>query len=331
LKILHNKYLKVDYPNPRTLQIYQRIKGLGEKINRNNKPWRLTRQIVSVTKPAGKISIIESAKSTQEFPAKDKVTILSANLYHDWPRKRKLKERLECFVELVDQEGADILLLQEIARTEQIYADEWLGNELGMAYVYSRANGHAKDIGFEEGLGVFSRFPIRKPRLAQLSDQMNPFHRRIALGASISTDIGEIVAFSVHLAINNRMNRSQMSRLKNWVDEQSGDIPAVIGGDFNALEHSPQIRSTHDSWCDSYREINPTDKGYTHQLHWPWGEAFRQSRLDYLFLREGESNWQVEQAKHIEMKDCEISDHRPVLITAKMVNRGINSETDVIL
>ena len=330
MTILNNKYLKVDYPNPRSLKIYQRIKVLGEKLGRNNKPWPLTRQIVSVTKPVGKISILESPKPTQEISTENKVTILTANLFHDWPRKRRLKERLECFVELVDQEGADILLLQEIARTKQIYADEWLGDKLGMAYVYSRANGHAKDIGFEEGLGVFSRFPIGKPRLTQLSDQMNPFHRRIALGASISTNIGEIVAFSVHLAINNRMNQSQVSRLKNWVDEQSGDIPAVIGGDFNAHENSPQIRSTQRSWCDSYREINPSDGGYTHQLHWPWGEAFRQSRLDYLFLRRGESNWMVEEAKHIEMKDCRISDHRPVLIKAKILNRGVSSGTVVI-
>lgn len=298
---------------------------MGEKLARNNRPWHLARQLVSVTKPAGKISILEDPKSKKENPAHDKVRILTANLFHDWPRKRRLKERLECFVELVDRVGADILLLQEIARTKEIYADEWLGDQLGMAYVYSRANGHVKEIGFEEGLGVFSRFPIRKPRLTQLSDQINPFHRRIALGAAISTNIGDIVAFSVHLAINNRMNLSQMSRLRNWVDEQSGEMPAVIGGDFNADEHSPQIRSTQNSWCDSYREINPDDEGYTHQLNWPWGETIRQSRLDYLFLHRGDSDWRVEQARHIERKDCRISDHRPVLITTKMIDKGNNS------
>jgi endonuclease/exonuclease/phosphatase family metal-dependent hydrolase len=330
LTILNNKYLKVDYPNPRALQIYQRIKVLGEKLSRNNYLWPLTHQIVSVTKPAGKISIVESPVLTQDISTEDRITILTANLFHDWPRKRRLEERLECFVEMVNQEGADILLLQEIARTRNIYADEWLGDKLGMAYVYSRANGHATDIGFEEGLGVFSRFPIKKPRLTQLSDQINPFNRRIALGASISTNIGEIVAFSVHLAINNRMNKSQVSRLKKWVDEQSGDIPAVIGGDFNAHENSPQIRSTQRSWCDSYRKINPSGGGYTHQLLWPWGEAIRQSRLDYLFLRRGESSWKVEQAKHIEMKDCRISDHKAVLIKAKTLNMRINSGPVVI-
>jgi endonuclease/exonuclease/phosphatase family metal-dependent hydrolase len=314
----------VDYPNPRALHIYQRIKVLGEKLSRKSNLWPYTRRIISVTKPSGHISIVDNPKPMQRTPREDKVTILSANLCHDWPRKRRLRQRLECFAELVAKEGADILLLQEIARTDEIYVDEWLGKQLGMAYVYSRANGHANSIGFEEGLGVFSRFPIGKPRLAQLSDQMNPFHRRIALGTSISTNIGEIVAFSVHLAIINHKNQSQVSRLKYWVDEQSGEFPAVIGGDFNVHEHSPQIRFTQNSWCDSYREVNPRGDGYTHQINWPWGGAIRQSRLDYIFLRRGECQWSVDDARHLDMDDCSISDHRPVLINAKLINRKID-------
>jgi endonuclease/exonuclease/phosphatase family metal-dependent hydrolase len=329
LTLLNNKFLKVDYPNPNSLHIYQRIKALGEKLTRNSKLWPFTRRIISVTKPSGGISMVDNPKSEISMPLEDRLTILTANLCHDWPRKRGLKGRLECFAELVDKQDADILLLQEIARTKEIYADEWLGEKLGMAYVYSRANGHAKNIGFEEGLGVFSRFPIAEPRLAQLSDHMSPFHRRIALGASIKTNIGEIVAFSVHLAINSRKNRSQVSRLKDWVDEQSGVVPAVIGGDFNAEEHSSQIQSAQSSWCDSYRVINPGDAGYTHQLHWPWGEVLRQSRLDYLFLRRGESQWSVDEARPLEMDYCSISDHRPVLTKIRKINNEINTGSNI--
>lgn len=250
----------------------------------------------------------------------EQIAIMTANLWHDWPRNRKLRRRLECFVELVKDERVDILLLQEMARTREFRADKWLSEQLGMAYVYSRANGHEGGIGFEEGLAIFSRFPISKPRMAQLSDQKNPFHRRIALGASINTNSGEFLAVSVHLAINRCKNQTQLWRLKNWIDEQSGIGSAVIGGDFNARENSPQIRFAQNSWRDTYREINPQDDGYTHRLQWPWGGTLRRSRLDYLFLRKGEFPWKVDEAQHLELDGCAISDHLPVLIRARVKN-----------
>ncbi|MHA2403060.1 MAG: endonuclease/exonuclease/phosphatase family protein [Candidatus Kariarchaeaceae archaeon] len=281
-----------------------------------------------MTKPLGRISIVSNPEFHQRKDSDEQVAIMTVNLCHDWPRYRKLRERLECFVELVKEEGADILLLQELARTQEFKADEWLSDQLGMAYVYSRANGHESGIGFEEGLAVFSRFPISQPRLAQLSDQKNPFYRRIALGATINTKRGEFLAVSVHLAINQRKNQSQFSRLQSWIDEQSGIVPTVIGGDFNVHEHSPQIRFAQNSWHDSYREINPRDHGYTHNLQWPWGGTLRRSRLDYLFLRKGEFPWRINEARHIEMDGCSISDHKPVLVKARIENLRVERGSD---
>jgi endonuclease/exonuclease/phosphatase family metal-dependent hydrolase len=219
---------------------------------------------------------------------------------------------------MVKSEEADIVLLQELARTPEFAADEWLSSQLGMAYVYSRANGHAHGIGFEEGLAVFSRFPLRKPRLAQLSDQRNIFTRRIALGTSVETTWGEFIAFSVHLGINGRQNENQFSRLISWVEEQSGNIPAVIGGDFNAQEHTRQVRNAQKSWQDTYRRIHPGADGYTHEIQWPWGGIIKQSRLDYLFYKKGDQTWNIFEARKLDMNDCPISDHKPVLIKAKI-------------
>lgn len=320
MTLLNNKFVKVDYPNPNALHIYQRIKVMGRKLFRIPKLIPFTRQLISVTKPVGQISILKGPPAVRVFPRENEITILSANLCHDWPRNRRLIGRLECFAELVERQRVDVLLLQELARTEKLYADEWLGERLGMAYVYSRANGDVKNIKFEEGLGIFSRFPIEKPRLAHLSDHINPFHRRIALGASIHTNIGEIVAFSVHLGIMNRKNQIQVSNLRKWVADQSQGFPAIIGGDFNADEHTPQIRSAQIEWSDSFREINPDKVGHTHQIKWPWGEIFRRSRLDYLFFRRGNHKWRIEDAQHIESDECSISDHKPVLATAGLFN-----------
>lgn len=320
MTLLTNKFVKVNYPNQNALRVYQILKALGDRITRISKLRQFTNRLISITKPVGQIFITAEPQPVRTISPKNEITILSANLWHDWPRNRKLVERLECFAELVENQKADILLLQEIARTDGFYADEWLGERLGMAYVYSRANGSVKNIGFEEGLGVFSRFPIDKPRLAHLSDHLNPFHRRIALGASVLTSVGEIAAFSVHLAIMNRKNRTQVSHLRNWVEDQARGVPAVIGGDFNAEEHTSQIRSTQDEWCDSFRTYNPGDAGYTHQIDWPWGENFRRSRLDYLFFKRGNHQWSIEDAQHLELDGCSISDHKPVLATTRFLS-----------
>ena len=110
--------------------------------------------------------------------------MLSANLWHDWPRFKDLEKRLEAFAELAESERADLILLQELARTPSFHADVWLAERLHMAYVYSRANGSQK-IGFEEGLGVYSRFPLKRlPHVRQMGmgKSSNPFSRRLALG-----------------------------------------------------------------------------------------------------------------------------------------------------
>lgn len=274
----------------------------------------ITQQILSGDEPSERFIIRGFPKGYEIPEVSDHITVLSANLWHDWPRYRDLRERLEYFSELVKAERVDIILLQEVARTKEFAVDEWLNKHLEMAYVYSRANGDSKGIGFEEGLAIFSRYPISLPRLAQLSDTRNPFVRRIGLGISICTTWGELVAYSVHLGINGHQNEIQYSRLFHWVEEKSGELPALIGGDFNAQEKTSQIRHAQEEWEDTFRYLNPESDGFTHEIQWPWGGVMHRSRLDYVFLRNGLKPWKVVEARHVSMRGCQISDHKPVLI-----------------
>ena len=326
MSVLNEIKLEAEFPATNSTKLLKKIKKWGKRTLKSTALQKinpLAQRILSVAEPTGRILMLDDPDKTEIKSPNDHITILTANLWHDWPRYRNLRDRLECFVKLVKEERVDIVLLQELARTQEFAADEWLSKQLGMSYVYSRANGHSHGIGFEEGLAVYSRFPIRKPRLAQLSDQQNPFFRRIALGTSIETSLGEFVAFSVHLGINGRQNETQISRLINWVEHQSGNVSAVIGGDFNARENTPQIRHAQESWQDTYRNLNPGEDGFTHEIHWPWGGILKRSRLDYLFLRKGDLPWKVLEARHIEIKGCPVSDHKPVLIKA-FVGRSNN-------
>jgi endonuclease/exonuclease/phosphatase family metal-dependent hydrolase len=243
----------------------------------------------------------------------DVMSVMSANLWHDWPRFKDLEKRLDSFAGMVESERVDLILLQEVARTPDFKADEWLAERLKMAYVYSRANGSQK-IGFEEGLGVYSRFPLKRlPYIRQMGQAHNPFSRRLALGVEVDTPCGEILAFSAHLGLLHRQNAKQLRELHGWVNEISAGRSAIIAGDFNTPEHTHQIKHVRSTWLDTFREIHTHGHAPTHEIHWPWGGVFLSHRLDYIFLQSGEPSWQVLDVKHLDAPDGPHSDHRAVL------------------
>ncbi|UCF59917.1 MAG: endonuclease/exonuclease/phosphatase family protein [Anaerolineaceae bacterium] len=284
--------------------------ALGHPIFRLLSP--VIDQKISVVEPNGRgTSPAGSLRASNH--GNDAITVLSANLWHDWPRHRRLLQRLEAFARLVETEEVDILLLQEVARTPEVHTDQWLAERLNMSYVYSRANGHHKGIGFEEGLAVFSRYPLKEPRLRHLEPTFRPFVRRLVLGAEVETPRTRLPVFSVHLSLIPSHNAAQVELLQDWVTSVAGSRSALIGGDFNANEHAAQIAHMKHTWLDVYRHINPKKDGTTHELRlFSKGRATRR-RLDYIFFFPGDSPWRVLEARHLDAPDGPHSDHRAVL------------------
>jgi endonuclease/exonuclease/phosphatase family metal-dependent hydrolase len=242
------------------------------------------------------------------------ITIISANLWHDWPRYRRLSDRLEAFACLVEAEGAQVVLLQEVARTSDFQADAWLAQRLGMGYAYFRANGDSKMVGFEEGVAIFSRFPLREPRARSLGSAGRGLVRRVGLGATLDVGSCELLVFSVHLGLGPVGNRRQLNHLRAWVGNLAGDRPAVIGGDFNVGENAKRMATTRLTWLDLFRQRTPHGKASTHEVRWPWGRVARRSRLDYMFLLPGRHPWRVLDARHICSEGIAHSDHKAVLV-----------------
>ncbi|RME50842.1 MAG: endonuclease/exonuclease/phosphatase family protein [Caldilineae bacterium] len=273
----------------------------------------LARRAAAVAEPAASLTL-QSQPARRAVHSARTLTVLSANLWHDWPRHRLLYRRLESLAELIEQEGVDVALLQEVARTPALRVDEWMSRRLGMAHVYSRANGHERAIGFEEGLAIRSRFPLHEPQLCHLGGSRNPFVRRMALAVTLHTPHGNLLAASVHLGLLRRHNVSQLRRLQAWSATVAAGQPMVIGGDFNAPEDSPQIAQAQAWWQDTFRALHPHADGTTHELRWPWGGTLRRHRLDYLFLQGGGQAWRVLEARSVETPHLPHSDHRAVLV-----------------
>jgi endonuclease/exonuclease/phosphatase family metal-dependent hydrolase len=306
----------VPVPVPKAnLRFTSNLRSLGRRLSRFKlfHPLRpLARSVLHTAEPAGKVLFDATPKIPSDSGCST-ITVISANLWHDYPQFRRINERLDDFIELVKAESTDILLLQEVARTSHMKVEERLADGLNMAYVYSRANGHHSAIGFEEGLAIFSRYPMRKPSLRQLSKHSNPFTRRLVLGALLDSPCGNLFAFSTHLSVHSRQNAAQADQLRGWVRAVTGEHPAIIGGDFNADESKPQIKSAQRGWVDTFRTVNPTAAGTTHEIRGPFGWIWRRHRLDYIFLQPGIKNWQVLETRHVQIPHAPHSDHHAVL------------------
>jgi endonuclease/exonuclease/phosphatase family metal-dependent hydrolase len=318
---------KVFYPTNLSLPslpwVY-RLKEFERKIFRlpllrKLKPW--IARTLSLTLPPARLTGQHYPQRTRA-PRTEGLTVLSANLWHDWPHHRRLFDRLKSFVQLVEQKAADIVLLQEVARIPGIRADEWLAQRLGMAYFYIRANGDEESIGFEEGLAILSRFPLTDPQVKQLGEAFNPFTRRMALSAHVETSFGGLRAFCTHLALIQGHNSKQVDQLQQWVSTTTHKETALIGGDFNAPETSSQIIKTKRSWLDTFRSLHPDKDGTTHELKTPWGKVLRRARLDYVFLQPGERRWQILEAAHLKSENVPLSDHHVVMARLKPAHCG---------
>jgi endonuclease/exonuclease/phosphatase family metal-dependent hydrolase len=291
---------------------FARLKKAVRRLLQASSGQKMARQVVAVAEPPGRATLRRLPPQPPPQSC-ELVTVLSANLWHDFPRYRRQEERLEHFAGLAEQVGADILLLQEVSRRPAMHVDRWLAERLGMSFVYSRSNGHP-EIGFEEGLAIFSRYPFAgEPLHHQLGQSCNPFVRRMALAVEVQTACGPLLALSVHLALSPAQNVRQLTSLTDWIERFPAGRALVVGGDFNASEHTHHIRRAGRQWTDTFRRLHPHADGATHAISAPWGASWLRRRLDYIFLRAGPTPWRVVEARHLQLSSQPHSDHLSVL------------------
>jgi endonuclease/exonuclease/phosphatase family metal-dependent hydrolase len=234
-----------------------------------------------------------------------RIRAVTLNLLHGAPiphlrrARASLEARLEWTAQRIAEEEPDIVLLQEASVTPRHDSTAArLASALGMEHVYARANPSplwsAVSLGgrmlrrfsFEEGPAVLSRLPIVEQHVHHLSSPLNLHERRIALEAVLDGPMGRFSVFSVHLTAGSRQGRlRQIAALIRAVESTPHAHPVIVGGDFNAEEHSHEIRGLTElaGWMDSFRHLNPDDTGHT------WGQSLAAatatagSRIDFLF------------------------------------------------
>ena len=200
------------------------------------------------------------------------ITIVSANLWHDWPKHRQFIQRLESFAGMVKAEHADVVLLQEVSHRSDFHVDQWLSERLGWLTPI-RVRTERSRHWFRGRLAVLSSFPIQSLYLQQLGSTDNIFVHRLAMGAKVLSPWGSFAAISVHLGLIRHQNIHQLAHLDSWLNKAMGALPAIIGGDFNSNENTPQMRRVRSAWMDTFRLMHPNADGTTHELCTPQGKG----------------------------------------------------------
>lgn len=238
-------------------------------------------------------------------PPNRHVRVVTLNLLHGAPlpflrtARASLEARLAFTGERIAELAPDVVLLQEASLTPR-YGNtaERLAEMLHMQHVYAPANPSPlwralslggrvpKRLAFEEGPAVLSRLPILASRVHRLSSPLTLHERRIALEAELEGPLGRFSAFSVHLTAWSRAaRRRQIASLRRAVEAAPHAHPVIVGGDFNAEEHTHEMRGLTElsGWLDSFRHLHPDHAGHT------WGQSLAEasgtagSRIDFLF------------------------------------------------
>jgi endonuclease/exonuclease/phosphatase family metal-dependent hydrolase len=230
------------------------------------------------------------------------------------PARSSLAARLEWTAERLAAEKPDVVLLQEASvtpRHENTAAT--LAASLDMAHVWARANPAPvwrgislwgqlfHRLAFEEGPAVLSRLPIVGHRVHRLSSRLSLHERRIALEVVLDGPLGRFSVFSVHLtAASPAGRRRQIAALRRVVAATPHAHPSIVGGDFNAEEHSHEIRGLTElaGWLDTFRHLNPHEPGHT------WGQSLTAAaataarRIDFLFsVPDAGEHWEARHSR----------------------------------
>jgi len=216
--------------------------------------------------------------------------VVSLNVLHGFPDFERLDERLELVAAEIRQLDADVVCLQEVPWTPEIDGSgaAFLAKRTGLNHVYFRANGNRSTIRFEEGSAILSRFPLMRAEGHELAPRAGFFEHRVVLHAAIDTAFGELDVFSTHLTNGDaEVNRAQAESLLAFVSRPRIG-PAVVAGDFNARESSPQIELLSASWIDSFRRAHPDEAGATCCVDdLANADEVLEKRIDYLFVAPG--------------------------------------------
>ncbi|XP_002739715.1 uncharacterized protein LOC100369100 [Saccoglossus kowalevskii] len=249
---------------------------------------------------------------------------VSAASYNIWnfnsfveDNHKEYERRILHLGEIVSQSDSDIVSFQEV-RFDLEKSGE-LGpfqvQHLSLAlpnyqFIYQPAMTFMDNIfgRTEEGLAIFSKFPIKSHDFILLSrnaSDPNDFHQRICIHAEIEFPVfGMIHVFNTHLSLSEDARDRTVVEIWEFMQKFTG--PALLMGDLNAEPHEKSIKfltgqaeingvqtkGLYDAWTLQHKEPRSAKLGLyranekrDHGLTWSTIKPQLVSRIDYIFVR----------------------------------------------
>lgn len=220
---------------------------------------------------------------------------LSVNIwnYNYWQR------RLSHLIRVIRESSPDVIGFQEVRAIKSGSSSgqptRWQVADLAAAlpeyeYVFQPAMGFREGHEFvQEGLAVFSRYPITATSVLKLSrDPLDgqDFHQRMCLRARVQTRWGGVNVLSTHLSLSLAARARTLPEVSHFA---SGFLPepTILTGDFNAVYTAgpslltrPEFGEFKDAWSSVHGDSEASDRE-----GWTFHAWDHRTRIDFVFSK----------------------------------------------
>lgn len=215
---------------------------------------------------------------------------------------------LEELAAFIKEHDPDLVALQEVdVRTHRPAAPHQngldfateLGYRTGMLSAYGKTIPHA---GGYYGIAILSKFPLTNIQRMYLPKTEHGREQRAVLVADVEYQENTFITFaSTHLDYTNTMERQVQVQALNEILLQR-DYPIIVGGDFNAVPSSVEIREGMAAW-QVVSDLSPTSPS-----------SAPRNVIDYIFCYPAGSWTRI----HAVNYPSGLSDHLPVFSTVEL-------------
>jgi endonuclease/exonuclease/phosphatase family metal-dependent hydrolase len=214
--------------------------------------------------------------SAADAPKPATFRVMTYNIHHGEGLDGKVD--LPRIADLIKQEGADIVALQEVDKGTQRTAKRDLGAELakltGLSCVFSNNYDFQ---GGEYGNAVLTRFPVRQATNTHYV-KVNETEQRGLLQLSLDVRGREVVIMATHIdhRRDDAARWSNVGEIEALAKRYTGK-PIILCGDFNDGPTSRVCRRLNETFDDTWARVGQGD-GFTIPAEKP------SQRIDYLWI-----------------------------------------------
>ena len=219
--------------------------------------------VLSWDKPAG--------DGGRGFP----VRVMSYNLHQGFDVKGCLG--LEALAQVIEEEDADIVALQEVSRgwliNDSVDMLVWFSQRLGLSYVW----GPATDSVW--GNAILSRYPITKTEVHSMPNNEDIRINRGFITVEVNVGGGAVLTvITTHLHAGTEEGIHRIPQVEAILEFLGDPDTAVLLGDLNAHPDDDEMVILGRKLKDAFGDSNATPPGYTSRSDDPW------QRIDYIWI-----------------------------------------------